>query len=143
MPLMIEPLVMKDNAVAGGGYMVDGDTDKIMTLVRQARELGADLIKADPTDNVEDHQGTRSPAMPLLGTRRGTMTTAPCWSGQRQCSPRALAASCTAVTWCSTKTVRNHPGADGGAPRYGADDVAALAGSAVTKIATWPSWAAD
>ena len=54
MPLMIEPLVMQDNA-AGGGYMVDGDTDKIMTLVRQARELGADLIKADPTDNVEDY----------------------------------------------------------------------------------------
>ena len=26
-----------------------------MTLVRQARELGADLIKADPTDNVEDY----------------------------------------------------------------------------------------
>jgi DhnA family fructose-bisphosphate aldolase class Ia len=46
---------MKDNAVAGGGYMVDGDTDKIMTLVRQARELGADMIKADPTDNVEDY----------------------------------------------------------------------------------------
>jgi DhnA family fructose-bisphosphate aldolase class Ia len=55
MPLMIEPLVMKDNAVAGGGYMVDGDTDKIMTLVRQARELGADMIKADPTDDVEDY----------------------------------------------------------------------------------------
>ncbi|QYH35418.1 class I fructose-bisphosphate aldolase [Salinibacterium sp. M195] len=54
MPLMVEPLVMQDNAVAGG-YMVDGDTDKIRTLVRQARELGADLIKADPTDNVEDY----------------------------------------------------------------------------------------
>ena len=55
MPLMIEPLVMQDNAAAGGGYMVDGDTDKIGTLVRQAKELGADLIKADPTDNVEDY----------------------------------------------------------------------------------------
>ena len=55
MPLMIEPLVMQDNAKAGGGYMVDGDTDKIRTLVRQARELGADLIKADPTDNIEDY----------------------------------------------------------------------------------------
>jgi DhnA family fructose-bisphosphate aldolase class Ia len=55
MPLMIEPLVMKDSATAGGGYLVDGDTDKVMTLVRQARELGADLIKADPTDNVEDY----------------------------------------------------------------------------------------
>jgi DhnA family fructose-bisphosphate aldolase class Ia len=55
MPLMIEPLVMRDNVTAGGGYMVDGDTDKIVTLVRQARELGADLIKADPTDRIEDY----------------------------------------------------------------------------------------
>lgn len=52
-PLMIEPLVMRDNA--GGGYMVDGDADKVRTLVRQARELGADLIKADPTDDVADY----------------------------------------------------------------------------------------
>ncbi|MDX1994054.1 MAG: aldolase [bacterium] len=51
MPLMIEPLVMKDNATAGG-YMVDGDLDKILPLVRQAIELGADIIKADPTDDV-------------------------------------------------------------------------------------------
>jgi DhnA family fructose-bisphosphate aldolase class Ia len=55
MPLMIEPLVMQDNAKAGGGYMVDGDTNKIVTLVRQAKELGADLIKADPTDNIADY----------------------------------------------------------------------------------------
>lgn len=54
MPLMIEPLVMADNTVAGG-YMVDGDTRKIVALVRQARELGADLIKADPTDNLDDY----------------------------------------------------------------------------------------
>jgi fructose-bisphosphate aldolase, class I len=55
MPLMVEPLVMQDNAKAGGGYMVDGDTAKIVTLVRQAKELGADLIKADPTDRIEDY----------------------------------------------------------------------------------------
>jgi fructose-bisphosphate aldolase, class I len=54
MPLMVEPLVMQDNATAGG-YMVDGDLNKIMTLVRQAVELGADIIKADPTDNVNDY----------------------------------------------------------------------------------------
>lgn len=53
MPLMVEPLVMADNST--GGYMVDGDTTKIVALVRQARELGADLIKADPTSNVEDY----------------------------------------------------------------------------------------
>lgn len=51
-PLMIEPLVMQDNAKAGG-YMVDGDLQKIKGLVRQAVELGADVIKADPTDDVE------------------------------------------------------------------------------------------
>jgi fructose-bisphosphate aldolase, class I len=51
MPLMIEPLVMQDNSRAGG-YSVDGDIDKIVTLVRQAVELGADLIKADPADDL-------------------------------------------------------------------------------------------
>ena len=55
MPLMVEPLVMQDNAKAGGGYMVDGTTAKVVTLVRQAAELGADLIKADPTDRIEDY----------------------------------------------------------------------------------------
>jgi len=51
MPLMIEPLVMQTNSQAGG-YMVDGDLNKILPLVRQAVELGADIIKADPCDNV-------------------------------------------------------------------------------------------
>jgi DhnA family fructose-bisphosphate aldolase class Ia len=54
MPIMVEPLVMQDNAVAGG-YQVDGTTSKVVTLVRQARELGADLIKADPTSDIEDY----------------------------------------------------------------------------------------
>jgi DhnA family fructose-bisphosphate aldolase class Ia len=54
MPLMVEPLVMKDNAVAGG-YMVDGDIDRILPLVRQAVELGADIIKADPCDDVSQY----------------------------------------------------------------------------------------
>ncbi len=51
MPLMIEPLVFRPNQKAGG-YMVDGDLDKILPLVRQAVELGADIIKADPTSDV-------------------------------------------------------------------------------------------
>ena len=54
MPLMIEPLIMKDNA-ASGGYMVDGDIDKILPMVRQAVELGADIIKADPCDDVSQY----------------------------------------------------------------------------------------
>jgi class I fructose-bisphosphate aldolase len=51
MPLMIEPLVFRPNSEAGG-YMVDDDENKIIPLVRQAVELGADIIKADPTDDV-------------------------------------------------------------------------------------------
>jgi class I fructose-bisphosphate aldolase len=54
MPLMIEPLVMQENASVGG-YMVDGDLDKILPLVRQAVELGADIIKADPCDDVSQY----------------------------------------------------------------------------------------
>jgi len=54
MPLMVEPLVMQANSVAGG-YMVDGDLDKILPLVRQAVELGADIIKADPCDDVAEY----------------------------------------------------------------------------------------
>ena len=54
MPLMIEPLVFKPNTEAGG-YQVDGDLEKILPLVRQAVELGADVIKADPTDDPADY----------------------------------------------------------------------------------------
>ena len=50
MPLMIEPLVMRPHSEKGG-YMVDGDAEKIVTLVRLAREMGADIVKADPTDD--------------------------------------------------------------------------------------------
>jgi fructose-bisphosphate aldolase, class I len=54
MPLMIEPLVMQANS-KGGGYTVDGDLEKILPLVRQAVELGADLIKADPCDDISQY----------------------------------------------------------------------------------------
>ncbi len=54
MPLMVEPLVMQPNEQKGG-YMVDGDLNKILPLVRQACELGADIIKADPCDDVREY----------------------------------------------------------------------------------------
>jgi DhnA family fructose-bisphosphate aldolase class Ia len=54
MPLMVEPLVFGPNAEAGG-YMVDGDVEKILPLVRQACELGADIIKADPTGDLAQY----------------------------------------------------------------------------------------
>jgi class I fructose-bisphosphate aldolase len=54
MPLMVEPLVMLPNEQSGG-YMVDGDLKKILPLVRQAVELGADIIKADPCNDVNEY----------------------------------------------------------------------------------------
>ena len=66
MPLMIEPLVMQDNAKAGG-YMVDGSLELILALVRQAVELGADVIKADPcTDITQYHKVEIAGDVPVL-----------------------------------------------------------------------------
>ncbi|MEQ9461511.1 MAG: hypothetical protein RIG82_11235 [Phycisphaeraceae bacterium] len=67
MPLMIEPLVFQSNEKAGG-YMVDGDPEKILPLVRQAVELGADIIKADPTDDPSDYPAVieTAGAIPVL-----------------------------------------------------------------------------
>ena len=52
MPVMVEPLVMRRGEA---GYSVNGDRTKIKPLVRQAVELGADLIKADPTDDLDEY----------------------------------------------------------------------------------------
>ena len=75
MPLMVEPLVMKSNEKAGG-YMVDGDLNKILALVRQGRELGADIIKADPCDDVTQYhkviQAAGCPVLPRGGGKAPT-----------------------------------------------------------------------
>ncbi|TPM24781.1 class I fructose-bisphosphate aldolase [Mesorhizobium sp. B2-3-4] len=66
MPLMIEPLVMLPNDVRGG-YQVDGDAEKIITLVRLASEMGADIIKADPTEHADDfHKVVEAARVPVL-----------------------------------------------------------------------------
>ncbi|ANK76128.1 class I fructose-bisphosphate aldolase [Ensifer adhaerens] len=66
MPLMIEPLVMQP-VTEHGGYMVDGDAEKIVTLTRLAREMGADIVKADPTTNAEDfHRVVEAARCPVL-----------------------------------------------------------------------------
>ena len=66
MPLMIEPLVMLPNDVRGG-YQVDGNAEKIVTLVRLASEMGADIIKADPTENADDfHRVIEAARVPVL-----------------------------------------------------------------------------
>lgn len=53
MPLMVEPLVMQETDK--GAYTVNGDLEKIVPIVRQAVELGADVIKADPSDDPADY----------------------------------------------------------------------------------------
>lgn len=66
MPLMIEPLVMRPHSDQGG-YMVDGDAEKIVTLVRLAREMGADIVKADPTTDPADfHRVVQAARCPVL-----------------------------------------------------------------------------
>jgi DhnA family fructose-bisphosphate aldolase class Ia len=64
MPLMVEPLAFKPGTA---GYESSFDVDRICGLVRQAVELGADVIKADPTDDVEDYRRVVTVArVPLL-----------------------------------------------------------------------------
>ncbi|MCA1441786.1 aldolase [Ensifer sp. IC4062] len=66
MPLMIEPLVMQP-VTDRGGYMVDGDAEKIVTLTRLAREMGADIVKADPTTDAEEfHRVVEAARCPVL-----------------------------------------------------------------------------
>jgi class I fructose-bisphosphate aldolase len=73
MPLMVEPLVMLPNEEKGG-YMVDGDISKIVPLVRQGVELGADIIKADPCDHLDQYHrvveaASGKPVLPRGGGR--------------------------------------------------------------------------
>jgi class I fructose-bisphosphate aldolase len=73
MPLMVEPLVMKP--APDGGYAVDGDVGRITALVRQAVELGADVIKADPTDDIADyHRVIQVARVPVLVRGGGRVT---------------------------------------------------------------------
>jgi DhnA family fructose-bisphosphate aldolase class Ia len=52
--------------------MVDGDAEKIVTLTRLAREMGADIVKADPTTNPEDfHRVVEAARCPVLARGGG------------------------------------------------------------------------
>ena len=68
MPLMVEPLVFKPGE---RGYGSDGDPEKIVPLVRQAVELGADVIKADFTDDLADYPRVLEAAAPRPVLVRG------------------------------------------------------------------------
>ena len=105
MPLMIEPLVMLPNEVRGG-YQVDGDADKIVTLVRLAAEMGADIIKADPTDEPRRlpprHRGrARARCSCAAAARR---TCAPSSASRPRCWRQGAAGWSMAATSTSTRT---------------------------------------
>lgn len=73
MPLMVEPLVMMPNK-RGGGYKPDPDIRKTVSLVRQAVELGADVVKADPSENPQEYYkvietASPKPVLPRGGSR--------------------------------------------------------------------------
>src|SRR4051812_10014137 len=72
MPLMVEPLVLDRGT---GGYADVGDVDRIVPLVRQAAEMGADLIKAHTTDDLADYgrvvTAAGVPVLPRGGSRIG------------------------------------------------------------------------
>jgi len=64
MPLMVEPLVLDPGA---GGYADVGDPERMIGLVRQAAEMGADLIKAHTTDDLADyHRVVTAAGVPVL-----------------------------------------------------------------------------
>ncbi len=61
---MVEPLAFEEGAA---GYDSSGDIDRIVGIVRQAVELGADVIKADPSDDItEYHRVVTVARVPLL-----------------------------------------------------------------------------
>jgi class I fructose-bisphosphate aldolase len=70
MPLMVEPLVLDPGT---GGYHDVGDPDRIIALVRQAAEMGADLIKAHTTDDLAAYArivtAAGVPVLPRGGSR--------------------------------------------------------------------------
>jgi len=68
MPLGIEPLSFKKS---GGGYVGDGDPDRVATLARMAAELGADIIKTDSTEPEEEFHRVVEAASGVPVTVRG------------------------------------------------------------------------
>ena len=73
-PIMVEPLVM--TAKPGAGSSSVGDVNKIASLVRQAVELGADIIKVDATTPMSDfHQVVEiASGVPVLVRGGGQVT---------------------------------------------------------------------
>ena len=85
MPLMIEPLVLEPGR--RDDYESSGDAARIAALVRQAVELGADLIKCDPPVEAGDFGGLVEAAggIPVLARGGGRMNELAVFARTREC----------------------------------------------------------
>jgi len=73
MPLMVEPLPATRKG-QGGPYSPDPDIARIASLVRQSVELGADIVKAEVSDHLEDYHrvieaASGKPVLPRGGSK--------------------------------------------------------------------------
>jgi len=72
MPLIVEPLVMIPDGK--GGYKTNPDIRKTVALARQAVEFGADVVKADIAENLDEYHlvveaAAPRPLLPRGGSR--------------------------------------------------------------------------
>jgi DhnA family fructose-bisphosphate aldolase class Ia len=72
MPLIVEPLVMIPDD--RGGYKINSDIRKTVALARQAVEFGADIVKADIAENLDEYHlvveaASPRPLLPRGGSR--------------------------------------------------------------------------
>ena len=72
MPLIVEPLVMIPDG--RGGYKTNPDIRKTVALARQAVEFGADVVKADIAENLDEYHlvveaASPRPLLPRGGSR--------------------------------------------------------------------------
>lgn len=69
MPLTIEPMLLMPDGK--GGYKTNSDIQKTVALARQAVELGADIVKADIAENIDQYHLAVQAAAPLPLLPRG------------------------------------------------------------------------
>jgi DhnA family fructose-bisphosphate aldolase class Ia len=72
MPLMVEPMVLVPNGK--GGYKTNPDISRTVALARMTVELGADIVKADIAENLEEYHrvveaSSPRPLLPRGGAR--------------------------------------------------------------------------
>jgi DhnA family fructose-bisphosphate aldolase class Ia len=111
---MVEPLVFQPNEKAGG-YMVNGDETAITYLVRQAVELGADIIKADPTDDVSIYHKVIEAAsgIPVLVRGGGRVSDREILERTQGLLTRRLRHRLWPQRHSASKSERHHPCPDG------------------------------